>query len=387
MILSAGKIDPLTSNILSSFEDFSGSSGQKCPSIGDLMDTLQLADLQTFFSSNKGELNNKTLFVESVDCAPLDLLDPILERATLDFSDFISSSNISSDVYNNNFFTHSPDLAEQHHTSQSQSLPQVVLDATTLVHGEKYPGEGTVLPTPSVTSNFLEQGKHSPAQSDISSYYSEDSNSANQQMPEFSQLTSPAAGVNNPSTSFQWPSFGSIKCEDYSHQRPETFTFSQCPTPLSQHHSSVSVPTCNTASSFPYVTSPTTSLPSPTSTIYSASSPGTPGPSTPSCRGRRPHGSTTPYSSKSRRRHVEKGTQEYVDKRSRNNVAVRKSRAKAKEKQRDTETRVKTLVEQNENLQKKVDMLTKELNVLKGLFLNVGASIPDEFLKLIGDSS
>ena len=60
------------------------------------MDTLQLADLQTFFSSNKGELNNKTLFVESVDCAPLDLLDPILERATLDFSDFISSSNISS---------------------------------------------------------------------------------------------------------------------------------------------------------------------------------------------------------------------------------------------------------------------------------------------------
>jgi len=383
--IQAGKIDPLTSNIFSSFEDLNGGSGQKCPSLGDLMDTLQLSELQTFFSSNKGELNNKRVFVESIDCAPVDLLDPILERATLDFGDFISSSTISSDLYNNNFFTHSTDLADQHQTHQSQSLPQVVLDATTLVHEERYPGEGTVLPSPSVT-NFLEQGKHSPAQSEVTSYYSEDSNSGHQQMPEFSQLTSP--GVNNPSTSsFQWPSFNTVKCEEYSHQRPDTFSFSQCPTPISQHHSSVPVPTCNAASSsFPYATSPTTSLPSPTSTIYSASSPGTPGPSTPSCRGRRPHGSTAPYSSKSRRRHVEKGTQEYVDKRSRNNVAVRKSRAKAKEKARDTETRVKTLVDQNETLQKKVDMLTKELNVLKGLFLNVGASIPDEFLKLIGDS-
>jgi len=83
---------------------------------------------------------------------------------------------------------------------------------------------------------------------------------------------------------------------------------------------------------------------------------------------------------------VEKGTEEYTEKRARNNVAVRKSRAKAKEKQRETEGRVQSLVSQNEQLQKKCDLLTKELNVLKGLFLNVGASIPDEFLKLIGDS-
>lgn len=76
-----------------------------------------------------------------------------------------------------------------------------------------------------------------------------------------------------------------------------------------------------------------------------------------------------------------------MDKRARNNVAVRKSRAKAKEKQRETEGRVQSLLDANDQLQKKVDLLTKELNVLKGLFLNIGASIPDEFLKLIGDTS
>ena len=83
---------------------------------------------------------------------------------------------------------------------------------------------------------------------------------------------------------------------------------------------------------------------------------------------------------------MEKGTEEYVEKRARNNVAVRKSRAKAKQKQRETEGRVKSLLEHNDQLQKKVDSLTKELNVLKGLFVNIGASIPDEFLKMMSDS-
>jgi hypothetical protein len=88
----------------------------------------------------------------------------------------------------------------------------------------------------------------------------------------------------------------------------------------------------------------------------------------------------------SKRRQVPKGSEEYKEKRARNNVAVRKSRAKAKEKQRMTEGRVKELLDANEALTKKVEMLTKELTVLRGLFVNVGAQLPDDFSKLLEQS-
>ena len=82
-----------------------------------------------------------------------------------------------------------------------------------------------------------------------------------------------------------------------------------------------------------------------------------------------------------------KGSEEYKEKRARNNVAVRKSRAKAKEKQKMTESRVKELMDQNDSLTKKVEMLTKELTVLRGLFVNVGATLPDDFSKLMEQQS
>ncbi|OWF38008.1 uncharacterized protein LOC110466832 [Mizuhopecten yessoensis] len=88
----------------------------------------------------------------------------------------------------------------------------------------------------------------------------------------------------------------------------------------------------------------------------------------------------------SRKRQLDKESEEYRDKRSRNNVAVRKSRDKAKIKQVETESRVEDLVSENESLQKKVELLSKELNVLKSLFVNVGAALPENFLKLIGKS-
>ena len=88
----------------------------------------------------------------------------------------------------------------------------------------------------------------------------------------------------------------------------------------------------------------------------------------------------------SKRRQVPKGSEEYKEKRARNNVAVRKSRAKAKEKQKMTESRVKELSDANEQLTKKVEMLTKELTVLRGLFVNVGAQLPDDFSKLLEQS-
>lgn len=338
------------------------------------MDSLQLSELdfQSFLGTNKGELASKKLYVDTVDCSPLDILDPILERALV-FSEYMSPDVINPRI---NIYTQiSPNYSEH------QSLPQVVLDATAVIHEEKYPGEGSVLPPPVV--NFLEPGQ-SPEPSDVTSYYSDDSCSTPRHMPEFSQLTSPVADA--PSTSFQWPTSGGVKREQYVFKssgascfglKQEEYGLSSCKKSTQLGVSDVG--------SFPFVTSPSTSLPSPASTVYSISSPGTPGPSS-STRGRRPHGSTAPYSAKSRRRQAEKGTQEYVEKRARNNVAVRKSRAKAKEKQRETEGRVQNLLEQNKKLQKKVDLLTKELTVLKGLFINIGSSIPDEFLKMVGDS-
>ncbi|GFO16301.1 CCAAT enhancer binding protein [Plakobranchus ocellatus] len=381
------------------------------------MDSLQLSELQTFLNSNKGELNSsKKLFVDSVGCTQLDILDPILER-TLDLREFFCP-----DIVANNIST--PISSDQ--LGVSQSLPQVVLDATAVVHEGKYLGEGSSSGIPRPVVNFLEPN-HSPVGSDVTSYYSEDSaDGTNCPMPEFNQLTSPVADA--PSTSFQWPSCSNVKLEQNPQQQHHHHQHSQhlhhhqqlsqqqhfqfpsssshidrrlfgahpadsnfksdefnMPSACHSTHTS-SASDSAAASSFPFVTSPSASLPSPTSTVYSASSPGTPGPSGPT-RGRRPHGCTAPYSTKSsRRRQVEKGTEEYVEKRARNNVAVRKSRAKAKQKQRETESRVKSLLEQNDQLQKKVDSLTKELNVLKGLFVNIGASIPDEFLKMMSDS-
>lgn len=88
----------------------------------------------------------------------------------------------------------------------------------------------------------------------------------------------------------------------------------------------------------------------------------------------------------SKRRQVPKGSEEYKEKRARNNIAVRKSRAKAKEKQRMTEDRVKELLDMNESLHKRLEMLTKEVTVLKGLFINVGANLPEEYNKLMESS-
>ena len=73
---------------------------------------------------------------------------------------------------------------------------------------------------------------------------------------------------------------------------------------------------------------------------------------------------------------ITKTSEDYRDRRDRNNVAVRKSRQKSKQLQAGTEMRVKSLQAQNNSLQKKVDLLTKELHVLKSLFTNVGVRVP-----------
>jgi len=65
------------------------------------------------------------------------------------------------------------------------------------------------------------------------------------------------------------------------------------------------------------------------------------------------------------RKTVSKGSDEYIVKRERNNVAVRKSRTKAKLKHIETQMRVGELTEENEQLRNRVALLQKELNALK----------------------
>jgi len=65
------------------------------------------------------------------------------------------------------------------------------------------------------------------------------------------------------------------------------------------------------------------------------------------------------------RKYIEKGTEEYVLKRERNNVAVRKSRTKAKLKHIETQMRVGELSEENNQLRNRITSLQKEVNALK----------------------
>ena len=60
---------------------------------------------------------------------------------------------------------------------------------------------------------------------------------------------------------------------------------------------------------------------------------------------------------------------DYLAKRSRNNEAVRRSREKARMKAKETHERVSLLKQENEQLEEKIKLLTKELTFLKDIFL------------------
>ncbi|XP_038066322.1 CCAAT/enhancer-binding protein beta-like [Patiria miniata] len=104
------------------------------------------------------------------------------------------------------------------------------------------------------------------------------------------------------------------------------------------------------------------------------SRPSSPISQTPSQRGRK----LTSKSSSSRRvRPIpDKDSEEYRQKRVKNNIAVRRSREKSKAKSYELQGKVKELTTENDRLNKRVELLTKELTVLKSLFTNVGKSAP-----------
>lgn len=75
------------------------------------------------------------------------------------------------------------------------------------------------------------------------------------------------------------------------------------------------------------------------------------------------------------KKNIDKSSEEYRKRRERNNVAVRKSREKAKRRANLTNQRVNELLRENEALWSRIDLLSKELSVLKTLLKNVGLSV------------
>ena len=77
-----------------------------------------------------------------------------------------------------------------------------------------------------------------------------------------------------------------------------------------------------------------------------------------------------------KKRMPDRNSEEYREKRDRNNVAVRRSRQKSKQRVVETEYRVRELENENAHLQSKIALLSKELNVLKSLFTSAGVAQP-----------
>ncbi|XP_053904650.1 CCAAT/enhancer-binding protein alpha [Malaclemys terrapin pileata] len=65
---------------------------------------------------------------------------------------------------------------------------------------------------------------------------------------------------------------------------------------------------------------------------------------------------------------VDKSSSEYRVRRERNNIAVRKSRDKAKQRNAETQQKVMELTNDNDRLRKRVEQLTRELETLRGIF-------------------
>ena len=74
--------------------------------------------------------------------------------------------------------------------------------------------------------------------------------------------------------------------------------------------------------------------------------------------------------STSKRGSVAKDSEDYKKRRERNNIAVRKSRQLSRQKAKATEDKVSLLRAENKSLEEKVKLLSKELGVLKDLFLS-----------------
>uniref|UniRef100_A0A3P8V7H5 CCAAT/enhancer-binding protein n=1 Tax=Cynoglossus semilaevis TaxID=244447 RepID=A0A3P8V7H5_CYNSE len=71
------------------------------------------------------------------------------------------------------------------------------------------------------------------------------------------------------------------------------------------------------------------------------------------------------------KKHVDKSSVEYRLRRERNNVAVRKSRDKAKLRNLETQQKVVELSTDNDKLRRRVEQLSRELDTLRGIFRQI----------------
>uniref|UniRef100_A0A8C5RUZ4 BZIP domain-containing protein n=1 Tax=Laticauda laticaudata TaxID=8630 RepID=A0A8C5RUZ4_LATLA len=81
---------------------------------------------------------------------------------------------------------------------------------------------------------------------------------------------------------------------------------------------------------------------------------------------------------------LDKGSSEYRVRRERNNIAVRKSRDKAKQRNAETQQKVLELSNDNERLRKRVEQLGRELETLRGIFRQLPES---SLVKAMGSCS
>ncbi|XP_053309468.1 CCAAT/enhancer-binding protein beta [Spea bombifrons] len=113
------------------------------------------------------------------------------------------------------------------------------------------------------------------------------------------------------------------------------------------------------------------------SSTSSGSPPGTPNPS--DRKGGGGYGKHGAGGSKCKKS-LDKHSDEYKIRRERNNIAVRKSRDKAKIRNMETQHKVLELSAENERLQKKVEQLSRELTTLRNLF----KQLPEPLLAATG---
>lgn len=74
----------------------------------------------------------------------------------------------------------------------------------------------------------------------------------------------------------------------------------------------------------------------------------------------------------------DKNSENYRAKRERNNIAVRRSREKKKQREIENEIRVQELNDENNKLQSRLDIVLKEMKLLKSLYQNIGVTLPAE---------
>jgi len=75
---------------------------------------------------------------------------------------------------------------------------------------------------------------------------------------------------------------------------------------------------------------------------------------------------------------MDKNSETYRAKRERNNIAVRRSREKKKQREIENEMRVQELTDENTTLQSRLDVVLKEMKLLKSLYQNIGVTLPAE---------